>query len=166
MRAEKSAPERLATAGCNLLHGKPARIGGHYGPGPDDRLDPLEQGAFGVQLLHDSLDHPFHVGQPVEVILEIAGLDTTQRRLIKKRGRFEAGGRFKPPLNDGIPVFPFYGWHIEQKHPQARIGEVRRNLCAHGPGAQYSGLAKREHRHEVERMRPKHGHRLPLNVRA
>ena len=144
MRAEKSAPECLAASGCDLRHGKPTRIGGHDGPGRiidstrSNRARLASSCSTTASITHSTPDSRSRWSS------KLPG-STRRNAASSKNG---AGLSLPPPLS-ALARRQHSGFSLPRTLHRTgthagRIGKVCRNLRPHGPGAQYSRLAKRK----------------------
>jgi len=111
-----------------------AGVGGQDRAGFVTRGYLAPQGAFGIQVFDDGFDDPVAIGELVEIVLEISGLDESglfideeSSRLLLQRG-LEA-------LLRGRGAMGASG-DIQEKRRNARIGEMRGDARAHGARAE------------------------------
>ena len=64
----------------NFPHGQPAGVGRNNGPGLADSFYLPQQSPLEIEVLDYRLDDPVHVGQPFEVIVEVADGDQPRQR--------------------------------------------------------------------------------------
>ena len=128
--AEEPAPEVLRAA---LGHGgqrQPGGVGADHRVQGGHLLDPGQQFLLGLQALHDGLDHPVGVGDPVEVLLEGPQADALGQPGAGQGGR--AGGQHALE-----PALHRLGVEVQQVDRQAGVGGVRGDGGPHGAGAEH-----------------------------
>ncbi len=85
--AEPRAPEVFGKSGGDLRHRKSAGVGGDDGARLADGLHLLQQRALDFEVLDDSLDDPVHLGQTLQIVVEISHGDQPRKRRFEKRRR-------------------------------------------------------------------------------
>ena len=103
------------------------------------RVDPLEQRTLDVELLDDRFDDPVTLVDSGQIVVEAAGPDQRVRRRREERIRLQRP-RALQPLARRV------AGDVEQERSHARVRQVRRDLRAHGAGADdSSGLDSEWH---------------------
>ena len=131
VRAEEALAERLGTTFGEKRDLKAARVGGDHRVEAEEGVDALEQRALGVEVFDDRLAHPIGLGHPFEVLAHAA-----QAHLRSGFGKQEMG---RPRvLGAGKRLGRGFGGHVEQRHLEAEIGQVRGDSASHRAGAQHA----------------------------
>ena len=122
--------------GVRRDHGRVARV----------LLDAGHHVLLDVHPLDDDLDHPVHVGDLVEVVLEIAEGDALLRRLGEERRGVHLRRVLESAFDDRVGL-AFLADRlrrdIEEKDFEAGVGEVGRDLRAHNARAEHGGGTER-----------------------
>ncbi len=135
MGDEEAAAELVAAPVDQLFERDRGGVGRDRRAGLLQLFKPCIKVLLDVQPLDDGLDDPVAFGDAFEVIVDVAGLDQLRRSL-----RHEGGGIGLEHLRDralghGIAVVTLLRHDVEQQHRHARIGDLRRDPCAHGARA-------------------------------
>ena len=145
MGAQEALLEFGAGLRGNVLDGQTGGVGGYDAVRFHDLFDLGKKLLLDFQVFDDDLDHPVHVGQPVEVVLEIADLDhgsvflaVETRRLGFCDAGQSVGGKAVPP---GRALFrealllvglrQFKGDDIQQTAWNPRVGQMGGDGGAH-----------------------------------
>ena len=150
MRARPVLLPFLGHSFRDAAHGQAGGIRGDDRAGLANLRDAREQRALDFQIFGDDFDDPVRLGAKFQVIFEIAGDDAIFEAPREKCGRlgFDGGGEAR--ANDAVADFgTFQGQpallllggklrrrDIQQRAPDAGVGDVRGNARAHGARAQ------------------------------
>ena len=124
-------------------------VGSDDGIGRNVRHDLAVQVVLPVHALGDRLDDQLAAGQLGQMLIVVGGRDQLQRRLVRQRRRFE----LLQPV-DGLPddavLVAFLRGQVEEDDRHAGIGEMRRDLRTHDPGAEYGGFLDMQSVHAID----------------
>jgi hypothetical protein len=130
MGAKEPAPEVVRAALGHAVQRQPGGVGADHRSRADGLLDPGQQVLLGLQALHDRLDDPVGVGEPVEVLLEGPEPDPVGQSGAGQGGRARGQHPLEPSL-DGLAV------QVEQVDSQTGVGGVGGDGRPHGPGTEH-----------------------------
>src|SRR6266576_3848167 len=134
----------------DAAHRQARGIRGDNGAGFSHLRDTREQCALDLEIFRDDFDDPVRFGAELQIVVEIAGDDAIFEPACEKcRGPGFCGGsearadNAVPDFNvgDGQPAFFFLGVglrrnHVEQRAPDAGVGDMRGDPSAHGAGSE------------------------------
>ena len=114
------------------------RVRADDGIGPAAGLHPFEQRPLGVEPFDDRFDDPVVLADGRQVGIEPAETDARPDIPGEERVRLEGGGVRESP-GRGVRI------EIEQQHRPSGVGDLGRDLGAHGAGAQHRDRADSLH---------------------
>ena len=149
----RAGPVLLPFVGKSLgdaAHGQTGGVGGDDRSGLANFGDAREQCALDLEVFRDDFDDPVRFGAELQIVFKISRDDAVFQAARKKRGGLGFCGGSQARAHDAIanfgtregqPALCFLGGKlarddIEQRAPNAGVGDVRGNSRAHGSGAQ------------------------------
>ena len=109
-------------------------VGGDDRVGPGDSGELLVEALLDIRALHDHLDDPVDIGEPVEVVFEVAGGDVAGAGLVHKGRGVGLQRLLDRALGHRVAVGRALGHDVQQVHLVTGVGTLRRNAHAHHTG--------------------------------
>ena len=139
MNAAEARPHRLGQALGQHVHRQAGGVGGDDGLRPEMRRDLGVEVVLPVHALGNGLDDQVALGQQRQVLLVIGGIDVFELALAGQRRRVQLLQAVEGLEHDTVLV-AFLGRQVKQHHRHVGIGQVRRDLRPHHPGAEHRGF--------------------------
>ena len=123
VRAAEVRFEIVAATFHQHRHGNAAGVGGDVRAWTAVLLHLFEELLLDVQTLHNHFQDPIALGNLVEVVVEVAGLDAFGEPLAVDGGGFALEALLEVPRGDGV-AGSFLGRQVQEQHLGAALGDV------------------------------------------
>ena len=133
--------EPLPEALGHVPQGDPGGVRGHDGAIAANGLDPAEQGALDLQVLHHPFDDPVTLRQPAQVVVEVAHLHEGRGPGRREGGRLALPRPLQTSPHQRVLVVSLPGRDVQEQGGNAHVGEVGGDGGAHDAGPEHGGLA-------------------------
>jgi hypothetical protein len=128
-----------------LMERNRRRVGRQDRARPTEFLKTAVDRVLGRDVFDNSLDDPVDIGQPSEVILDVAGRQQPGVLRMHEGRRLGRAQRGERTLGQRVAIDGPRGNDVEQQHGHARIGHVGGDTATHDAGADDGNLANVDH---------------------